>query len=337
MSDTGFDRRGFLRAAGAGTAFASLLGSAAAHAATAPAAAAAASPAASPAAAPGSGRGASAVCEWLGTSGWRVRIGDRLLLVDPYLSRYSTGLFDGRGFDSATRLTVDAAVVDEHTGGAETVLVTHSHWDHFNDVPHIAAATGARVVGTATTNNLALAMDVPQAQLSPVKGGEVLDFGDYTVEVVASLHSRNNNYSMPFPGVRLEPPRKRPRTIADLPEGDTLDFQVTVQGGPSLFFMGASDFVSRNLSGLSPDVAMLAVPATTRTHDYVPRLLEALDHPRTVVPVHWDNFEVPLANPPQQDPTMAVTVAEFADAVRAASPGTEVLVPEYLTPYTFTR
>ncbi|MEY9213450.1 MBL fold metallo-hydrolase [Thermobifida halotolerans] len=329
MSDTGFDRRGFLRAAGAGTAFASLLGAGtAAHAATAPS---------SPPADDGEGGGGTATCEWLGTSGWRVRVGDRLVLVDPYLTRYSTGLFDGRGFDSKTRLTVDAATVDEHAGTPEVVLVTHSHWDHFNDVPHIATTTGARVVGTATTTNLALAMDVPQSQVSPVKGGEVLDFGDYTVEVVASLHSRNNNYSMAFPGVRLERPRKRPRTIADLPEGDTLDFQVTVKGGPSLFFMGASDFVERNLAGLSPDVAMLAVPATTRTHDYVPRLLEALDHPRTVVPVHWDVFEVPLANPPQQDPTTAFSVAGFADAVRAASPATEVVVPEYLTPYTFSR
>ncbi|TDQ53782.1 MBL fold metallo-hydrolase [Actinorugispora endophytica] len=328
MSENGFNRRGFLRAAGAGTALASVLGAgaSAAHAAPAPA----------PAGTAGSGSGGRAVCDWLGTSGWRVRIGSAQLLVDPYITRFPTGLFqEGEEFDSKTSLTVDAATVDRIAGDPGVVLVTHSHWDHFGDVPHIATTTGARVVGTATTCNLALAMDVPTSKVSPVKGGEVLDFGDYTVEVVGSLHSRNPNYSMAFPGVRLERPATRPATIADLPEGDTLAFQVTVGNGPSLFFMGASDFVERNLEGLAPDVAMLAAPSTTRTHEYVPRLMEALDKPRKVVLVHWDNFEVPLENPPKPDTTMAFTPQELADAVRAVSPQTEVVIPEYLTSYTF--
>lgn len=56
---------------------------------------------------------------------------------------------------------------------------------------------------------------------------------------------------------------------------------------PAVFFMGASDFVAHNVTGVA-DIAMIA---TTATYDYVPRLLEALDYPATVVPEHWDNFE----------------------------------------------
>ncbi|MFB9237643.1 hypothetical protein ACFFWC_19140 [Plantactinospora siamensis] len=54
----------------------------------------------------------------------------------------------------------------------------------------------ARVFGTLTTYHLAAALDVPAGQLAPVKGGEVLDFGDYTVEVIAAPHNRNRAYSM---------------------------------------------------------------------------------------------------------------------------------------------
>ncbi|CAM3753220.1 MBL fold metallo-hydrolase [Nocardiopsis gilva] len=272
-----------------------------------------------------------ATFSWLGTSGWRVDIGDSTLLVDPYVSRFDTGLAEGE-FDPTTELTVDTDAVDEHTAGAETVLVTHSHWDHFTDVPHIAEATGARVVGTWTTYNLARAFGVDTAQLAPVKGGEVLDFGDYAVEVVPSLHSRNANYSMAFPGYRDEPP-ERPETIADLPEGDTLTFQVEVDDGPSVFFMGASDFVERDLEGLEPDVAMVAVPSTDATHAYTHRLMEALDHPATVVPVHWDDFESPLENPVTAG--LPDRLEKFVDEVQQVSPGTEVITPEYLTPYTF--
>ena len=313
------DRRRFLRTAAAVIAFASTAG-------------------VPDLAAAGSGGGPSARnaavrLRWLGTAGWRIDVGSRTLLVDPYLSRFHTGEVH-RAFDPATKLTVDADAVTAHVGSPETVLVTHSHWDHFNDVPHIAHTSGARVVGTMTTYHLALAYGVTAAQLSPVKGGEVLDFGSYVVEVIAALHSRNAGYSMAFPGVRLSPP-ERPKTIAELPEGDTLAFQVTVKDGPSVSFMGGSDFVERNLSGLAPDVAMIAMPSSDATHAYVPRLIDALDRPATVIPVHWDNFESPLRNPPPITANDAQRLDAFRRAVRKAAPGSKILTPEYLTPYAF--
>ncbi len=270
---------------------------------------------------------------WFGTAGWRIDVGGRTLLVDPYLSRFDTGLFTG-AFNPATALTVKADVIAARVGRPETVLVTHTHWDHFADVPHIATSTGARVVGTLTAYHLGLAGGVPSGQLCPVKGGEVLDFGDYSVEVVASLHSRNAAYSMAFPGVRVSRPAP-PQTIADLPEGDTLAYQVRIADGPAVFFMGGSDFVERNLAGLDPDVAMVALPSSTATADYVPRLLEALGRPKVVVPVHWDNFETGLHNPPQVAPADAARLDALVAAVRKVSPRSQVIRPEYDTPYTF--
>ncbi|GAA1363752.1 MBL fold metallo-hydrolase [Catellatospora chokoriensis] len=326
MSEHSADRRRFLRTAAAGTAIAAIPVAAAPALAT-PAAAA-------PGPRTGTAKRQTATLRWLGTSGWRIDVGARTLLIDPYLTRFPTGLFTG-AFDPATSLTVNAATVAAHVGKPENVFVTHTHWDHFNDVPHVATTTGARVFGTLTAYHLGLASGVAAGQLSPVKGGEVLEFGDYSVEVVSALHSRNAAYSVAFPGVRTSPGVPAPRTIADLPEGDTLSYQVTVKDGPSVFFMGASDFVERNLRGLHPDVAMLALPSTGNTHDYVPRLIEALDRPAVVVPVHWDNFETPLQNPPVVAPADAERLAAFEAAIRQAAPRTTILRPQYATPYTF--
>jgi L-ascorbate metabolism protein UlaG (beta-lactamase superfamily) len=278
-------------------------------------------------------RRATPTFRWLGTAGWRIDIGSRTLLVDPYLSRFPTGLFQG-AFNPDTELVIDTDAIAQHVGQPEWVLVTHSHWDHFNDVPHIAATTGAQVIGTLTTYHLALAYGVAPAQLSQVTGGEVLDFGDYTVEVVASLHSRNRAWSVTLPGVRVSTP-PRPSVVGDLPEGDTLAFQVAVKGGPSVLLLGASDFVERNLHGLTPDVAMIAVPSSDATFAYTERLVRALGRPRTVVPVHWDNFEVPLANPPQTDPDTARRLDALVETVREIAPRTNVVIPEYMRPYSF--
>ncbi|QEU86800.1 MBL fold metallo-hydrolase [Streptomyces viridosporus] len=323
-SHRGFDRRTVLRGAALGAA-SPLIPATAATAATT---------AATTSAGAGGGRGPAAGAvsfRWLGTAGWRIDVGDRTVLFDPYLTRFPTGLFDGV-FDPRTPLRTRPEAVDAHIGRPELVLVSHSHWDHLADVPHIARTTGARVVGTETTYHLLVALGVDAGQISVVKGGEVLDFDGIVVEVVPSLHSRNKKCSYFAPGTLNAPPATAPGTIADLPEGDTLAFRMTAGAdGPSAFLMGASDFSERAVRGLRPDLAMIAVPAGTATHRYVPRLLRALDHPRVAVPVHWDNFEVPLAGSPERDPAMDLDA--FLAQVAQASPATRVVVPDYRTVY----
>ncbi|MEI5103036.1 MBL fold metallo-hydrolase [Streptomyces sp. PmtG] len=288
-----------------------------------------------PAAAAGRRR-AAADCvayRWLGTAGWRIDLRREpkpaTVLVDPYLTRFDTGLFSG-AFDPGTRLRTDKALVRRHAGTPEVICVTHTHWDHLNDVPYLARSTGARVIGTESTYHVLRAFGVDAGRISVVKGGEVLDFDGYVIEVASSRHSRNGGYSYFAPGTLHAPPASAPRTVSDLPEGDTLAFKVTPDGGPSALFMGASDFDERSFAGLRPDVAMVAVASSASTYRYVPRLLDALGHPGVLVPVHWDDFEKPLSQPPRKDGT---GLDDFLAQARAASPGSRIVVPDYETVY----
>ena len=239
------------------------------------------------------------------------------------------GLAAGR-FDPATRLRVDADAC-LIAGTPSRIFVTHTHWDHFNDVPYLALEHGATVFGTLTAHQLCRSMGVPAPQLSPLKGGEQLDFGTHVVRVVPGLHSRTASHSLLFPGTLAHVP-PRPAVIADLPEGDTLSYQLEVREGPKVFLMGASDVDESQLDGLNPDLAGIAVPSTDATHDYVPRVVESLGRPRTVVPVHWDNFETPLQNPPQASDDMHRRLERFAADVRLAAPRTRILIPSYDRP-----
>ena len=270
-----------------------------------------------------------ATLTWLGNAGWRVEGTGSVTLVDPYVTRFDTGLSRG-AFVPTTRLTVDEQAVARHCPRADRILVTHSHWDHVADVPAIAARTGATVLGTRTTGFVVRAMGVPATSVVDVRGGEVLDFGDVVVEVVRSLHSRNARHAILFPGTMTDVPAA-PATIADLPEGDTLAYVVGASGGPRAYLSGASDADVRALSDLRPDVAAVPVAAADATHDYLPRLLEALDRPRTVVAVHWDDFDAPLGIGERPlDASMARRLPRFLDEVRRVSPRSTVLVPRHL-------
>lgn len=318
-----FNRRLLIRGAAAGAAVPAVL----------PTAAQAATGTAPSASSASNAKTSDATFQWLGTSGWRIDTGGgRTILFDPYLSRFETGLFK-KSFHPKTPLTTDGATIDRHIGRPELILVSHSHWDHLNDVPYIAAAVpDARIVGTETTYHLLRALGVDKARIAVVRGGEALDFDGLVVEAVSSRHSRNDSYSYFAPGTLTGPP-PRPQTISDLPEGDTLAFHLTLPDGLSAFLMGASDFSERDAAGLRPDVAMIATSSTSATHRYVPRLLKALGHPATVVPVHWDNFELPLDEGAHRDPT--IDLDGFIARIRETGPGSRILLPEYATPYRF--
>lgn len=153
-----------------------------------------------------------ATFEWLGTSGWRIVTPTTTLLVDPYLSRFDTGLAAGR-FNATTPLTLDTTAIDATLGAPGTdvgpvdaILVTHTHWDHFADVPHIAASRDATVFTTLTGYHLGRSMGLSAGQLAVVKGGEELRIGDAVVRVISSRHSRTDRGGLLFPGVRTEVP-----------------------------------------------------------------------------------------------------------------------------------
>jgi len=274
---------------------------------------------------------------WLGTSGWRVRTPTTTVLVDPYVTRFDTGLAAG-AFTPTTRLRVDTAALDDALGAprsadgvVDAILVTHTHWDHFADVPHLARTRGATVFSTLTGYHLALAMGVPQKQLAVVRGGEEMHLGDLVLRVVPSLHSRTATGALLFPGVRTQVPA-RPRTVADLPEGDTLSFLLRSPQGRSVLLLGGSDYDDQALRGLRVDTVALPVPSTEVTADYAGRLLTALDDPAQVVLVHWDDFESPLTNPPRADDATRARVTALTEQIERLSPRTRVVVPEYGTP-----
>ncbi|GAA2435208.1 MBL fold metallo-hydrolase [Streptomyces macrosporus] len=279
---------------------------------------------------------------WLGNNGWEIRVarpGKRpaTVLIDPWLTRFRTGTYTEAGADPTTELVVDKDAIDRHRLRADQILVTHGHYDHLPDVPHLAATTDATVLGTESHANLLLALAEPEerdaleGRLSVVSGGEHLQLEGYSIRVLRSLHSMTGARArVPFPGTRPGGPPPRPKTIADLVEGGTLAYAITCDAtGFTVVNFGGSNFSAADLAGLSPDLAMIQ-PGGATVHDYVPRLLSCLDHPPYVVPTHWDDVDEPLDEP-------AVDwggLTGLRNAVRAASPSTRFVVVDHLETFT---
>jgi L-ascorbate metabolism protein UlaG (beta-lactamase superfamily) len=281
---------------------------------------------------------------YLGTAGWEITDGKTVILVDPYLSRFKMKTpnddispDDHRPFLGDDDVIVpDEAVINAHIKRADFILITHTHLDHVIDMPYIARRTGAIVIGTESTANFAHLNGVPSDQIVEVKGGEDLEFGVFSVRVIPSLHGilrRAPNVardpgppsSAVFPPDARLPLRRRDVSI----EGRTLAYLVRLAGKQVLVF-GSMNYIEREVEGLRPDVALIgAMPERREVYNYVPRLLHALGYPSLVLPTHWDRFNVPFST--SQTPATQ-RLQSFVIEVKAASPGTRVIVPEYFQP-----
>ncbi|MFC3494628.1 MBL fold metallo-hydrolase [Glycomyces rhizosphaerae] len=267
---------------------------------------------------------------WLGTNAWEFTTATATVLIDPWVSRFPTGAYNPEGADPETEIEVHEDVIDEHLPKADTILVTHGHWDHIADVPYLAKRTGATVLGTETHLNLMRAMGAPEAQLSQVGGGELYQFEGYTVEVFRSSHSAKGGHKqIEFGGTRPGQIPKEPKKIKDLVEGGSLTYLIDF-GGVSFFNAGSANFHEHEIAGIRP-TALFLQPGGGHTPAYVERLLEVTGFPPYVIATHWDNFDHPLTEPG----VIGGDWKALRDRVAAASPDSEFLLIDHLESHDF--
>lgn len=246
---------------------------------------------------------------YLGVAGWQIDTAGTRVLVDPYLSRPA---------DLGGPLASDPqAVARRAPERADVIVVGHSHVDHLLDVPAVAQRTGAQIIGSESTARVARAAGVPDTQIVPIRGGEDYAFDRFSVRVIPSLHSALDDKHVLGKPITVIPPV----TFDDYEEGGTFNYLVRA-GGHEVFVQSTANFIERELTGLRPDIAILAPGLRQEIHDYTCRLLHALGDPPLVFVTHFDDWRKPaVAAPPSED------VTRFVAEVTACAPGTRVVVP----------
>jgi L-ascorbate metabolism protein UlaG (beta-lactamase superfamily) len=248
---------------------------------------------------------------YLGVAGWTIEAGGKVILADPFLSRVAW---------DAVAVSDPAAIAAHTPARADLIVIGHSHVDHLLDAPAVALRTGAQLMGSMTTAYVARASGVPAEQIIPVKGGEDYELGGFSVRVIPSLHSAiEDKHAMH--GVFTAPPTM-PLKAVDYAEGGTLAYLVRA-GGHEILILSTANFIERELEGLRPDIAIVAVGLREAIHDYTCRLMTALGRPRIVYANHFDDW---LAPP---KPVPAEELADFVDEVHRCAPDTEVIVPRH--------
>ncbi len=255
----------------------------------------------------------SLVFRWLGVAGVELKVGEQVLVLDPFFTRPSL-------FQLLHQIRSDSSSVADKLPICSFVLVTHAHYDHLLDVPSVLRQTGAVAYGSANTCQLLHALGMPESQARQVKVGDQLSRGAFQVDVIEGQHS-----PIPFSSLfngSLRPGSIPPRRVTDYRMDICLGYCIRVSG------------ISLLICAARPQPADVLFAGAQETSDYYLDLFEGV-RPQTFIPIHWDNFTRPLSKPVRRFARPGrLKLQQLTHLAHQVLPSVNVIVPEIFREYT---
>ena len=214
-------------------------------------------------------------------AGFELRSATTTLLIDPYFSRRPLAAFLGGP------ALPDLAEIHKYLRPADAVFISHAHFDHLLDAPAICQEQRIPLYTSDQGERIANAAGLPAALQKPIRQGDKLQVGDFTVEPIASKHS--DMVTQWLAGGDNPPVVHWPMGFLAFHNGPVYDFLIRWRGR-SLFHAGSAQIVEQAVGDRQADVALLCLTGWTSTPRYFARVGNAL-HPRVVVPMHDDLFD----------------------------------------------
>jgi L-ascorbate metabolism protein UlaG (beta-lactamase superfamily) len=175
------------------------------------------------------------------------------------------------------------------------VIVCHSHYDHAMDAPEVARRTGALVVGSESTANVARGWGLADDRIRIVGDGDDVNFGRFQVTFVRSEHAPT-----PMTGGEIRESLLPPVRAYQYKEGGS--FSVLIKhDNRTLLVQSTAGYVEGALRGRRADVVFLGIGALGKQNEafrqaYWREIVGAVGA-RRIIPIHWDDFTLPLDQP----------------------------------------
>jgi L-ascorbate metabolism protein UlaG (beta-lactamase superfamily) len=239
----------------------------------------------------GAAAGPHVTVTFLGVTTLLISDGETSLMTDGFFTRPpKRSVFLGRIVPNPDRIarSLERAGVRD----LAAVFPVHSHYDHAMDSPEVARRTGAQLVGSESTANIGRGAALPEGQIRVLTPGEAMDFGAFTVTAIRSQH---------FPhGMamgEITAPLVPPAGAMEYLEGGSFSLLFEHPAG-TLLVQGSAGWQEGALAGRHADVVLLGIGGLgTRDDEYREsywREVVAAVGPRCVIPIHWDDFTLPL-------------------------------------------
>lgn len=254
------------------------------------------------------------------TDGWTA------ILTDGFFSRPSLPrVLAGRVRPDRARIR--AALDRFGLGRLDAVFVVHSHYDHALDSAVVAELTGARLIGSASTRNIARGLGFPEERFDEAVTGDPFGIGAFRLTALPAEHSPGDI----APGL-IDAPLRPPARARAYRTGGCYSLHVR-HAGRELLIHASANTRPGALDGYRAETVYLGVGTLGKQDEtFRQRYWETLvtgTGARRILPVHWDNFTVPLDRPLRPMPRFADNFAATMEFLtrRSAADGVTLALP----------
>lgn len=255
--------------------------------------------------------------------------GETAVMTDGFFSRPGRGaLLLGKIKPDEARITY--ALSKAGVTRLAAVLTAHSHHDHAMDSHEVASRTGALLIGSKSTANIARGSNFPEDRIRVIGGGETFTFGRFRVTVINSSHSPGGLYMGD-----IKAPVRPPARVSKYKEGGSYSYLIEHDGRRVLVHPSAN-YRPGFLRSVRADVIFLSVGRLGKqsdgfAKDYWREVVRATGA-GVVVPIHWDDFTKPLDEPLRPTPRPLDDIDRGMKTLRRLAEANHVSV-RMLTPF----
>ncbi|MBF2053042.1 MAG: MBL fold metallo-hydrolase [Candidatus Sericytochromatia bacterium] len=251
---------------------------------------------------------------YLGTSTLLLDDGSTRILIDGFFTRPGNLWQLAFGQVHSDKAFIRDALARLNVDRIDAIPVYHSHHDHAMDSAEIARLTGAQVLGSESTAWIMRGAGLPEQQYTVVSKGQPYAFGDFRITMIEGQHTE-------LPGLivstgmmgDIDQPLTQPASIFDYREGETYTIIIEHPQGTSMLHSGA--LKPGSLKGRQIDTVFLCTPGIPKMslaerEQYYQEVIAETGASK-IIPVHWDDFTLPLNQP-------LVPLPRFAEDLDAA-------------------
>lgn len=238
--------------------------------------------------------------QFLGNTNLLFSDGETHILTDGFFSRPSVMELLGEVV-SPNKEVIAECLKKANITKLDALIPVHSHFDHAMDVGPVAEMTGATLIGSASTINIGKGYGLPADQMQIPPLNSPISIGKFKLTFIASRH-----WQYPDAELRaklldqaIENPIVTPASYLAYKEG--ISYTILIEHGATKFaIQGSAGYKKDAIPNFDADILFLSIAGLesmdeTYNSDYQTHVIDAVK-PAILVPIHWDDFTVPLSD-----------------------------------------
>jgi L-ascorbate metabolism protein UlaG (beta-lactamase superfamily) len=236
-------------------------------------------------------KGSQLTVVWLGVATLLIDDGETQIMTDGFVSRPSLLDLLLEKPIAADVNVIKQVIKNQNIDRLAAIMPVHSHYDHALDTADFARLTGADIVGSTSTANIARSSMIEEDQIKTVRLGEALSYGKFTITFYESKHAPLSTNSG-IEGI-VTAPFELPAPYTTWKEGQSYAIHIAHPQG-NILVQGSAGFVPGALKNVDADVVFLGSGGLMDLGtDYLSAYINETVHsvnPEEVFIIHHDNL-----------------------------------------------